>query len=344
MLLSDFYYDLPKELIAQYPSEPRSASRLLSLNGNSGTLCDGVIGDLPNLLQPGDLLIFNDTRVIPARLYGHKRTGGRVEILVERVLDGQRALAQVRAGKAPKPGSEIMIDGEIMITVLSRRENFFELRFETSQPLLELLECYGHMPLPPYISRSDTVVDAERYQTVYACHPGAVAAPTAGLHFDPPLLASLQARGIAQAFITLHVGAGTFQPVRVQHIEDHVIHSEFVEVSTQVCEQIQATRARGGRIVAVGTTVVRSLEAACRDGEIRPLQEDIRLFIYPGYRFQCVDILLTNFHLPESTLVMLVAAFAGQENIMHAYRYAIARCYRFYSYGDAMLITRRATP
>lgn len=344
MLRSDFYYDLPQELIAQYPSEPRSASRLLTLNGNSGVLRDGVIGDLPDLLQPGDLLVFNDTRVIPARLYGRKSTGGRVEILVERVLDRRRALAQVRAGKAPKPGSEIMIDGGIMITVLGRRENFFEVRFETSQPLLEILERYGHIPLPPYISRGDTVVDAERYQTVYARHPGAVAAPTAGLHFDPPLLASLQARGIAQAFLTLHVGAGTFQPVRVQHIEDHVIHSEFAEVSTQVCEQIQATRARGGRIVAVGTTVVRSLEAACRTGEIRPLREEIRLFLYPGYRFQCVDILLTNFHLPESTLLMLVAAFAGQENIMHAYRHAIAQRYRFYSYGDAMLITRRATP
>ena len=344
MLRSDFYYDLPQELIAQYPPEPRSASRLLTLNGNSGVLRDGVIGDLPDLLQPGDLLVFNDTRVIPARLYGRKSTGGRVEILVERVLDRQRALAQIRAGKALKPGNEIMMDGDIMITILGRRDNFFELRFETSQPLLELLERYGHIPLPPYISRGDSVVDAERYQTVYARHPGAVAAPTAGLHFDPPLLASLKARGIDQAFITLHVGAGTFQPVRVQHIEDHIMHSEFAEVSSQVCEQIQTTRARGGRIVAVGTTVVRSLEAACRDGEIRPLQEEIRLFLYPGYRFQCVDVLLTNFHLPESTLLMLVAAFAGRENIMHAYRHAISQRYRFYSYGDAMLITRRAAP
>ena len=344
MLRSDFYYDLPQELIAQYPSEPRSASRLLTLNGNSGVLRDGVIGDLPDLLQPGDLLVFNDTRVIPARLYGRKSTGGRVEILVERVLDRQRALAQIRAGKALKPGNEITIDGDIMITVMGRRDNFFELRFETSQPLLELLERYGHIPLPPYISRGDSVVDAERYQTVYARHPGAVAAPTAGLHFDPPLLASLQARGIDQAFITLHVGAGTFQPVRVQHIKDYIIHSEFAEVSPQVCEQIQATRARGGRIIAVGTTVVRSLEAACRNGEIRPLQEEIRLFLYPGYRFQCVDVLLTNFHLPESTLLMLVAAFAGQENIMHAYHHAISQRYRFYSYGDAMLITRRAAP
>jgi S-adenosylmethionine:tRNA ribosyltransferase-isomerase len=237
-----------------------------------------------------------------------------------------------------------MIDGEVAITVLGRRENFFELHFETPQPLLEILEHYGHVPLPPYISRGDTAVDAERYQTVYARHPGAVAAPTAGLHFDSSLLASLQARGIAQVFITLHVGAGTFQPVRVQHIEDHVIHSEFAKVSLQVCEQIQTTRARGGRIVAVGTTVVRSLEAAWRDGEIRPLQEEIRLFLYPGYRFQCVDVLLTNFHLPESTLLMLVAAFAGRGNIMRAYRHAIVQRYRFYSYGDAMLITRCARP
>jgi S-adenosylmethionine:tRNA ribosyltransferase-isomerase len=343
MLRSDFYYDLPEELIAQYPCERRSASRLLSLNGNSGALRDGVIGELPDLLQPGDLLVFNDTRVIPARLYGRKRTGGKVEILVERVLDGQRVLAQVRAGKALQPGSEITVDGEIVVTVLGRRENFFELNFATSQPLLDILERYGHIPLPPYIARSDTVVDAERYQTVYARRPGAVAAPTAGLHFDASLLMRLRARGIAQTFITLHVGAGTFQPVRVQHIEDHVIHSEFAEVSPQVCEQIQATRARGGRIVAIGTTVVRSLEAACQHGEIRPLQEDVRLFLYPGYQFQCVDILLTNFHLPESTLLMLVAAFAGQENIMHAYRHAIAQRYRFYSYGDAMLITRRVT-
>jgi S-adenosylmethionine:tRNA ribosyltransferase-isomerase len=343
MLRSDFSYELPEELIAQYPCELRSASRLLSLNGNSGALRDGVIGDLPDLLQPGDLLVFNDTRVIPARLYGRKRTGGRVEILVERLLDGKRVLAQVRASKALKPGSEITIDGEIMVTVLDRRDSFFELSFATSQSLLDILERYGHIPLPPYIARSDTVVDAERYQTVYARRPGAVAAPTAGLHFDASLLTRLQARGVAQTFITLHVGAGTFQPVRVEHIEDHVIHSEFAEVSPQVCEQIRATRARGGRIVAIGTTVVRSLEAACQHGEIGPLQEDVRLFLYPGYQFQCVDILLTNFHLPESTLLMLVAAFAGQENIMHAYRHAIAQRYRFYSYGDAMLITRRAT-
>lgn len=341
MLRSAFYFDLPPELIAQYPLGQRGASRLLVLEGDSGTLQDSVFSALPELLHPGDLLVFNDTRVIPARLYGRKATGGKVEVLVERLLDEQRVLAQLHASKPPKSGSQLLLDGQVTVTVLGRAGDLFELRFDTTQPVLKILEQHGQVPLPPYITRAADAMDAERYQTIYARHPGAVAAPTAGLHFDQALLAALQTRGVAQAFVTLHVGAGTFQPVRVEHIEDHVMHGELVEVSATVCEQVRATRRRGGRVVAVGTTVLRSLESACQEGEIQRLQAETRLFIYPGYRFRCVDALVTNFHLPESTLLMLVAAFAGHANIMRAYQHAIARRYRFFSYGDAMLISRR---
>ena len=339
MLRRAFHFDLPPELIAQYPLEQRGASRLLVLEGDNGVLQDSVFSRLPELLRPGDLLVFNDTRVIPARLYGRKATGGKVEVLVERLLDEQRVLAQLRASNPPQAGSQLQLDGQVTVTVLGHVSDLFELRFDTA--VLPILEQHGQIPLPPYIRRATEVMDTERYQTIYARHPGAVAAPTAGLHFDQSLLETLQSKGIAQVFVTLHVGAGTFQPVRVEHIEDHIMHSERVEVSATVCEQVRAIRRRGGRVVAVGTTVLRSLESACQEGEIQPLQAETRLFIYPGYRFRCVDALVTNFHLPESTLLMLVAAFAGHANILRAYQHAIAKRYRFFSYGDAMLISRR---
>lgn len=341
MLRRDFHYDLPAELIAQYPSEPRGASRLLVLDAAAEGPRDAWFDNLPDLLRPGDLLVFNDTRVIPARLYGHKATGGRIEILVERLLDEQRLLAHVRASKPPRAGSTLRLADAIPVTVLGRTDDLYELRFDTAEPVLTLLERYGQVPLPPYISRPPEPADAERYQTVYARQPGAVAAPTAGLHFTPELLARLEALDVAQTFVTLHVGAGTFQPVRSESIEAHRMHSEPVHVSAATCAAVRAAQARGGRVVAVGTTAVRSLESACQTGDLQPFQGLTRLFIHPGYRFRCVDALITNFHLPESTLLMLVAALAGYEPIMGAYRHAVAERYRFFSYGDAMFITRR---
>lgn len=338
MLRSDFHFDLPPELIAQEPLPQRSASRLLVLEATSGALQDRVFSDLPELLHPHDLLVFNDTQVIPARLYGHKASGGRVEVLIERILDDCRALAHIRASKAPKLNTPLVLDGEIKATVSARQGELFELRFEIGEPLLDILQRYGHVPLPPYITRADKQADMTRYQTVYARHPGAVAAPTAGLHFDAALLQRLA--HIEQAFITLHVGAGTFQPVRAERIEDHAMHGEVIHVSEQVCDQIRTTRNRGGRVIAVGTTSLRSLESACQQGEIQPMHGETRLFITPGYRFRCVDVLITNFHLPESTLLMLVSAFAGHQHIMSAYQHAIARRYRFFSYGDAMFMNR----
>jgi S-adenosylmethionine:tRNA ribosyltransferase-isomerase len=338
MLRRDFFFHLPQELIAQHPPQSRSASRLLVLDGVNGTLQDQVFAELPELLNPNDLLVFNDTRVIPARLYGRKATGGRVEVLIERLLDDKRVLAQVRASKAPKLGSQLLLADEILVTVINRQHEFFELRFESDQPLVEILERYGHVPLPPYITHSPDKTDRERYQTIYACRPGAVAAPTAGLHFDQALLDRLAS--IEKTFITLHVGAGTFQPMRSEQIEDHVMHGEIVQVSEAACAQVRAAQARGGRIIAVGTTTLRSLEAACQEGEIRPFQGETRLYIYPGYQFCCVDVLVTNFHLPESTLLMLVSAFAGHSHVMNAYHHAITQRYRFFSYGDAMFITR----
>ena len=343
MLRSDFYFELPPELVAQYPSEQRSASRLLVVDGHSGALHDSVFRALPEWLDPGDLLVFNDTRVIPARLYGRKASGGKVEVLVERVLDSSQALVHLRASKPPATGSDLYLAGAGLATVLGREGELFRVRFAADRPVPELLEQYGQVPLPPYITRPVGDADAERYQTVYARHPGAVAAPTAGLHFDQTLLADLRAKGIEPGFVTLHVGAGTFQLVRAEQIDEHIMHAERVEVGPTVCEQIHATRRRGGRVVAVGTTAVRSLESACRQGEIQPLHGETRLFIYPGYRFRCVDALVTNFHLPESTLLMLVAAFAGHATIMRAYRHAIDRRYRFFSYGDAMFITHAAS-
>jgi S-adenosylmethionine:tRNA ribosyltransferase-isomerase len=336
----DFAYDLPEELIAQEPAAERSASRLLVLDGVTGVVQDRRFVDLTELLRPGDLLVLNDTRVIPARLLGHKATGGAVEVLVERVLDERRALAHVRASKAPRAGSEILIAGGPRLRVLGRREDLFELTYEGPDTLDALLRRWGRVPLPPYIRRSPAPEDARRYQTVFARRDGAVAAPTAGLHFDEALLAELDSRGVATGRVTLHVGAGTFLPVRVERLEDHRMHRERVEVPGEVAAAVRATRRRGGRVVAVGTTVVRALETASRDGPIGPYAGETDLFIYPGYRFRSVDALVTNFHLPESTLLMLVCAFAGTEETLLAYRHAVAARYRFFSYGDAMLVTR----
>ena len=341
MQVKDFSFELPDELIARYPLEQRSASRLLYLDGNSGAILHRQFSDILALLNPGDLLVFNDTRVIPARLFGEKASGGKVEVLIERVLDARQALAHVRASRAPKPGTLLRLEGEVCAEVTGRRGNLFELRFDIDRHLVEVLEAHGHMPLPPYMKRDDQQSDRERYQTVYNRNPGAVAAPTAGLHFDTELLAQLAARGVQQVFVTLHVGAGTFQPVKVEQVEDHRMHAEYIEVSEAVCQAVRDTRARGGRVVAVGTTSVRCLETASRDGEIRPYSGDTDIFIYPGYQYRTVDALITNFHLPESTLLMLVSAFAGYDGIMQAYRAAVAERYRFFSYGDAMFLTRR---
>lgn len=339
MRLSDFHYQLPEELIAQYPAEERSASRLLTLNGQSGALADQVFSDLPGLLNSNDLLVFNDTRVMAARLYGKKETGGKVEILLERLLAPGRALAHVKASKSPAAGSRIKV-GDEWLRIVGREDDLFVLD-APDVDFSVLMETHGHMPLPPYIRRDDEQFDESRYQTVYANRPGAVAAPTAGLHFDEPMMQNIASMGIKTARVTLHVGAGTFQPVRVDDIRQHSMHKEWVEVDAAVCRQIEQTRHQGGRVVAVGTTSVRSLESAAASGEVMPFRGDTRLFITPGYDFKVVDAMLTNFHLPESTLLMLVAAFAGYQNVMHAYAHAVQQKYRFFSYGDAMFITRQ---
>ncbi len=338
MKKSDFHYDLPPELIAQAPLAERSASRLLHVPFPPDGLADLHVRDLPSLLQPSDLMVFNDTRVIPARLYGQKATGGRVEILLERVTGAHEVRAQVGASKSPKPDSTITLDDGTVVTVLGRDGEFYRLRFETTEPLEQVLLRAGRMPLPPYIQREANIADDERYQTVFSKHVGAVAAPTAGLHFDEPLLAALQARGIEFGHITLHVGAGTFQPMRAEHVKDHVMHSEWLNVGAELCQQIRETKARGGRVIAVGTTVIRALETAWQDGEVRPFSGDTQIFITPGHRIRSADALFTNFHLPESTLMMLVSAFAGFDRIMAAYRHAVQQRYRFFSYGDAMLL------
>lgn len=339
MLSSEFHFELPDDLIARYPADLRSASRLLCLEGETGQLRDRMFTDLVELLHPGDLLVFNDTRVIPARLLGEKSSGGRVEVLVERIIDARHALAHVRASKAPRPGTLLRLEGEVEVEVLGRDGALFLLYFDADRPLLELLEAVGRIPLPPYIDREVETLDRERYQTVFARRHGAVAAPTAGLHFDAALLERLAARGVESTFVTLHVGAGTFQPVRVDRIEEHVMHAEYVEVGEETCERVRAVRAHGGRVVAVGTTSVRSLETAARNDELEPFQGDTDIFIHPGYRFRAVDTLITNFHLSGSTLLMLVAAFAGHDNVMTAYRHAVEQRYRFFSYGDAMFLT-----
>lgn len=339
MNVSDFHFDLPDELIARYPLAERSASRLLTLNGLSGSIDHRGFTDLRDLLQPGDLLVFNNTRVIPARLFGRKETGGQLEILVERVLDEHELLAHVRSSKSPKPGQTITVEDGTVFRMIERQDALFRLRCEAAEPVLEVLERTGHMPLPPYVDRPDEDADRERYQTVYAQQAGAVAAPTAGLHFDESFIAGLQAMGVNTAFVTLHVGAGTFQPVRVERIEDHIMHSEIATVPDETVEAVRRTREQGGRVVAVGTTSVRSLESASRGGKLRAFHGETDIFIHPGYRFQTVDAMVTNFHLPESTLIMLVSAFAGYEHVMSAYHAAVEEQYRFFSYGDAMFVT-----
>ena len=339
MNVSDFHFDLPDELIARYPLEHRSASRLLNLDGPSGQIKHLTFTDLPDLLEPGDLLVFNNTRVIPARLFGRKETGGQVEILVERLLGKHEFLAHARASKAPKTGQKIVLEDGTQLLMAGREDALFRFVHEGSEAVLDLLERVGHMPLPPYMERDDELSDRERYQTVYAREAGAVAAPTAGLHFDDALLARLQEQGVEFAYVTLHVGAGTFQPVRVDKIEDHVMHSEVAHVPQATVQAVERARARGGRVVAVGTTSVRSLESASRAGRLREFRGETDIFIYPGYRFQTVDAMITNFHLPESTLIMLVSAFSGYDPMMAAYREAVKQRYRFFSYGDAMFLT-----
>ena len=338
MKKSDFHYALPPELIAQAPLAERSSSRLLVVPAAAPPYEDRIVRDLPDYLRAGDLLVFNDTRVIPARLHGAKESGGRVEILLERITGAHEVLAQIGASKTPKAGGRITLDEGTMLTVLGREGEFYRVRFDTDEPLEKLLLRAGRMPLPPYIQREAAEADLHRYQTVFARHTGAVAAPTAGLHFDDALLGVLQAKGVQFGHVTLHVGAGTFQNMRTESVHDHHMHSEWLNVGAELCQQIARTRAAGGRIIAVGTTVVRALESAARDGVVQPFAGDTRIFIFPGYRIRTVDALVTNFHLPESTLMMLVSAFAGRERILAAYEHAVRERYRFFSYGDAMLL------
>ena len=341
MKASDFDYLLPDHLIAQAPLAQRTASRLLVLDPEQGTLEDAQFSSLLSYLNEDDLLIFNDTRVFPARLFGQKETGGKVEVLVERILNETEVLAHVRSSKSPRAGTLLTLEQAIDCMVEGRQQDLFHLRLKQAGSWLELLQQHGHMPLPPYIEREDDASDRERYQTVYSRNIGAVAAPTAGLHFDQATLQAIAERGINTAYVTLHVGAGTFQPMRVEDISQHVMHAETVQLSEQVCQQIQHTRAKGGRVIAVGTTVVRSLESAAATGELKPFAGDTQLFITPGYDFRVVDAMITNFHLPRSTLLMLVSAFAGKDFTMQAYQHAVAEQYRFFSYGDAMLIKNR---
>jgi S-adenosylmethionine:tRNA ribosyltransferase-isomerase len=348
MQVSDFHFDLPDELIARYPKQERTASRLLQLNGNSGVVTDGTFREVLDRVNPGDLLVFNNTRVIPARMFGRKSSGGKLEVLVERMLDDKRILAHVRCSKPPKPGTELFLgeQDQFNATMVARHDALFEICFNSELNVLDILNEIGHMPLPPYIDRPDEDADKERYQTVYNKKPGAVAAPTAGLHFDTELLEQIKNKGVELAYVTLHVGAGTFQPVRVENIHDHHMHAEYVEVPQEVVDAIAATKARGGRIIAVGTTSVRSLESAAQHAlnhgtELQPFFGDTEIFIFPGYEYQLIDCLITNFHLPESTLIMLVSAFAGYEHVMAAYAHAVREQYRFFSYGDAMFIEKK---
>jgi S-adenosylmethionine:tRNA ribosyltransferase-isomerase len=342
MFLEDFDFELPAELIAQVPAQQRTASRLLRLDGNTGALADGHFTQLPDHVARGDVMVFNDTRVIKARLAGAKDSGGKVEVLIERVLGGDRALAQIRASKSPRAGGRLALAGGVVATVLGRQDEFFVLRFEDCADIFALLERHGSVPLPPYITHAADAIDETRYQTVYARTPGAVAAPTAGLHFDAAMLDALKQRGVTIVQVTLHVGAGTFQPVRVSDLREHQMHSEWYDVPQSTVDAIAAARARGSRVMAVGTTSLRALESAAAGGVLSTGTGDTRLFITPGYTFRVVDRLLTNFHLPKSTLLMLVSAFAGVDNVRRAYQHAIARRYRFFSYGDAMLLERNS--
>lgn len=333
---------MPSELIAQFPTRNRTESRLLIVPENTAENQDKYThAQFPAFLDQvnsGDLIIFNDTRVIPARLFGRKESGGKIECLIERVLNDHQALAHIRSSHAPKIGSSVILEGALNAVVLDREDGLFVLEFSNTEPLFELLEQYGHMPLPPYITREVKSEDLERYQTVYAENKGAVAAPTAGLHFDEKTVQALKANNIEMGFLTLHVGAGTFQPVRVDDIKDHVMHGEIITVSEGLCEKIKACKKRGGRVIAIGTTVVRALESAALSGEIEPFSGETKIFITPGFQFKVVDMLLTNFHLPKSTLLMLVSAFAGFDRVMSAYQKAVDEQYRFFSYGDAMLL------
>ncbi len=338
MKKSDFHYELPPQLIAQAPLPERSASRLLVVPPGDDAFEDRHVRDLPELLRAGDLLVFNDTRVIPARLFGRKESGGRVEILIERLLPGNAARAQIGASKSPKPGSRITLDAGGEAEVLDRDGEFYRLRFHVPDALENWLLHAGRLPLPPYIQREPGADDDERYQTVFAKELGAVAAPTAGLHFDDALLQRLREAGVGFGHVTLHVGAGTFQPMRVEDIREHRMHSEWLNVGAELVQRIHRTRADGGRVIAVGTTVLRALESAMKDGELHPFAGETQIFIFPGYRIRSVDALVTNFHLPESTLLMLVSAFAGRERIFAAYDHAVREKYRFFSYGDAMLL------
>ena len=337
---AQFHYDLPAELIAQAPLDARSASRLLVVH--SDAIEDAAFTDLIDFLQPPDLLVFNDTRVLPARLFGRKASGGRVELLLERIMGKHSARVQIRASRSPRPGTEISLPGGASLVVDRKQGSMFDVRFD--RPLAPYLDRHGVVPLPPYIERTTIAADRDRYQTVYAQAPGAVAAPTAGLHFDRELLDAIASNGIGQAYLTLHVGAGTFAPVRSRRIEDHELHAEWLRVPESLCERIERAKAAGGRVVAVGTTTVRALETAALDGRLSPFEGESQLFIYPGFRFRVVDALVTNFHLPESSLLMLVAAFAGHGRIMRAYRHAVEQGYRFFSYGDAMFLSHRASP
>ncbi|WP_111977908.1 tRNA preQ1(34) S-adenosylmethionine ribosyltransferase-isomerase QueA [Algibacillus agarilyticus] len=348
MRVSDFHFDLPDDLIARYPTPNRTDSKLLTLDGTSGQINHKQFTDMLDLVNENDLLVFNNTKVIPARLLGQKVTGGKIEVLIERVLDDQHILAHVRANKALKPGNEVILENAINAEMVDRQGDLFRLKVTNDEPIFDLLERYGHMPLPPYIDRPDEGSDKERYQTVYGTEKGAVAAPTAGLHFDETLLKKLNDKGVKTAFVTLHVGAGTFQSVRVDDITEHNMHSEFAIVSQDVVDAIKQTKAQGGRVIAVGTTSVRSLESAAQaaqssnaDALIDTFQQDTQIFIYPGYEFKVIDAMFTNFHLPESTLIMLVSAFAGKTNILKAYNEAIAHQYRFFSYGDSMFLTKK---
>jgi len=345
MNLSDFHFELPEHLIARYPAEKRTSSRMLQLDGTSGAVKHSLFTDFVDLLERGDLLVFNNTRVIPARLLGQKLSGGKVEVLVERIVDEHTILAHVKASKSPKVGTQIILEEQIQMEMVARHDALFELKVLNSDPILDLLDQYGHMPLPPYIDRPDESSDRERYQTVYNEKPGAVAAPTAGLHFDEATLEAIKNKGVDIQFVTLHVGAGTFQPVRVENITEHKMHSEYAEVPQQVIAAIDKAKRLGKRVIAVGTTSVRSLESAAKVAKqnnetLKPFFSDTNIFIYPGYQFQLVDAMLTNFHLPESTLMMLISAFAGRNNVMSAYQQAIEQEYRFFSYGDAMFIQR----
>ncbi|MBU2916719.1 tRNA preQ1(34) S-adenosylmethionine ribosyltransferase-isomerase QueA [Psychrosphaera sp. F3M07] len=351
MQVADFHFDLPETLIAKAPKKQRSSSKLMALDGQTGDIKHCQFEQILDLVNEGDLLIFNNTRVIPARLFGQKESGGKVEILVERLVDEHTVLAHVRASKSPKPGNILTLENAVKVEMIKRHNDLFELKFLSNESALSALENYGHMPLPPYIDRPDTEDDRERYQTVYNEKPGAVAAPTAGLHFTEELIQKLKDKGVSTEFVTLHVGAGTFQSIRVDDVQEHVMHSEYAEVPENVVEAIQSTKANGKRVIAVGTTSVRSIESAAwkcampskQFDQLVPFTGETDIFIYPGYEFKVVDAMVTNFHLPESTLIMLVSAFAGKENILKGYNLAIANEYRFFSYGDAMFLTNQAT-